>query len=233
MKTKLTLTALTFFLLTACTMGATPVPTVDVNVINTAAVQTAMGQLSAQFTQTALAAPSATLMPTNTALSLPTSGLATATTSGALPTVSFNSTPNTPLPGFTPLASSTAPSGPTSSLGDDCNNSAYEGDVTIPDGTILKPGESFVKVWAVRNTGNCTWDEGYRFVFVGGDRDMNPVDIEFRSSGDFVGPGEGVNLSVPLMAPGAEGKYIGTWRMQSDSGYYFGTPLTVVFEVRN
>src|SRR6266487_2264835 len=61
-------------LLTACNLGATPAPTVDVNTINTAAVATAMGQLSAQFTQTALAAPSA----------LPTFGLAT--TTGAAPT---------------------------------------------------------------------------------------------------------------------------------------------------
>src|SRR5512133_1163656 len=71
-------------LLSACTVGAPPAPTVDVNAINTAAVATAMGQLSAQFTQTALAAPSA--LPTNTPASLPTFGLAT--TTGAAPTTS-------------------------------------------------------------------------------------------------------------------------------------------------
>src|SRR5215216_5539815 len=152
--------------LTACNMGATPAPTVDVNAINTAAVETAMGQLSTQFTQTALAGPSATPFSTNTAVALPTLGLPTSgspapTTSGALPTVSFNSTPSTPLAGFTPLASSVAPAGPTTSLGDACNNNVFEGDVTIPDGTIMKPGEDFVKTWAVRNTGSCTWDEGY------------------------------------------------------------------------
>ena len=38
-------------LLTACNVGATPAPTVDVNAINTAAVATAMGQLSVQLTQ--------------------------------------------------------------------------------------------------------------------------------------------------------------------------------------
>src|SRR5512146_589053 len=87
-------------LLTACNMGSTPAPTVDVNAINTAAVATAMGQLSAQFTQTALAAPP-TSAPANTAVGLatfpPTStgvaGNPAATASGALPTVSFNTTP--------------------------------------------------------------------------------------------------------------------------------------------
>jgi hypothetical protein len=227
MKTKLIIITLMFVSLTACTFGATPAPTVDVNAINTAAVETAMGQLSAQFTQTALAAPSATSLPTNTAVGVPTA-------TNSPPTVSFNSTPNaTLLPGFTPLASPLPPSGPTSSLGDECNNNVFEADVTIPDGTILEPGEDFVKSWAIRNTGSCTWDDGYALVFIGGDREIDPVDIEFRRASDFVGPGEGVNISVPLTAPVAEGEYIGTWRMRSDSGYYFGTPLTVVFEVRD
>src|SRR5512142_2415833 len=135
-------------LLTACNMGAAPATTADVNAINTAAVATAIGQLSAQFTQTALAAPTSTTLPTNTAVSLatfpPTStgnaGNPAPTTSGVLPTVSFNSTPvagTTQLAGFTPLPSP-APSGPTQSLGDSCNNSEFQGDITIPDGTILK-----------------------------------------------------------------------------------------------
>jgi hypothetical protein len=222
-------------LLTACNMGATPAPTVDVNAINTAAVATAMGQLSAQFTQTALAAPSPTIMPTNTAVSLPTTGLSTAsgalpTTSGALPTLSFNTTP---VAGFTQVVlSPAAPSGPTASLGDSCNNNVFEGDVTIPDGAILKPGEDFTKTWAIRNTGTCTWDDGYTLVFIGGDQAIDPVDVKLKNTSDFVEPNESVNISVPLTAPLAVGKYTGTWRMQSDSGYYFGTPLTVVFEVR-
>lgn len=224
-------------LLAACSGGAAPEPTVDVNAINTAAVATAMGQLSAQFTQTALAAPTETSVATNTALPLPTFGLptdgaGTQAAPGALPTVSFNATATTPLAGFTALASPAAPSGPTASLGDECNNNVFEGDVTIPDGTIMKPGEDFTKTWAIRNTGNCTWDEGYTLVFVGGDRDIDPVDFKFTKSSDFVAPGAAINISVPLTAPLAPGKYQGTWRMQSDSGYYFGTPLTVIIEVR-
>src|SRR5512143_3117877 len=81
-------------ILTACNMGATPAPTVDVNAINTAAVATAMGQLSAQFTQTALAAPTATSIPTQTAVTLPSPAANSgAPTLGTPPTISFNSTP--------------------------------------------------------------------------------------------------------------------------------------------
>ena len=214
-------------LIAGCNMGATEVPTVDVNAINTAAVATAMGQLSAQLTETAQAAPSPTPLPTDTLVPLPTSALPTANT-GAIPTLSFNTTP---IPGFTQLASPAAPA-TTISLGDACNNNVFEGDVTIPDGTIMKPGVDFVKQWAIRNTGTCTWDEGYALVFIGGDQAMDPVNFEFKSSDDFVSAGEGINIGVPLTAPLAEGTYQGTWRMRSDSGVYFGTPLTVVFEVK-
>jgi len=221
-------------LIAGCNMGATEVPTLDVNAINTAAVATAMGQLSAQLTETALAAPSPTLLPTDTLVPLPTSALPTAANAlptanaGAIPTLSFNTTP---IPGFTQLASPAAPAA-TVSLGDACNNNVYEGDVTIPDGTILKPGVDFIKQWAIRNTGTCTWDEGYALVFIGGDQAMDPVNFEFKNSDDFVAPGEGINIGVPLTAPLAEGKYLGTWRMKSDSGVYFGTPLTVDFVVK-
>lgn len=218
-------------LIAGCTMGATEVPTLDVNAINTAAVSTAMAEVSSQLTQTALAAPSPTPLATNTLLPLPTSALPTSAlptaNTGAIPTLSFNTTP---IAGFTQLASPAAPAA-TVSLGDACNNNVYESDVTVPDGTILRPGVDFIKQWAIRNTGTCTWDEGYALVFIGGDQAMDPANFEFRTSDDFVSPGEGVNIGVPLTAPLAEGTYQGTWRMRSDSGVYFGTPLTIVFVV--
>lgn len=230
--------------LAACNVGAAPAPTTDINAINTAALATAMAQISAQGTETALAGPTSTSLPTNTSIALVTFAAATAagasptgnTGTGVLPTISFNSTqsPNTnttPLAGFTPIATS-AGIAATASLGDACNNSAFEGDVTIPDGSILKPGEDFVKTWKIRNTGNCTWDEGFTLVFIGGDRKIDPYDFKFTHKSDFVAPGEAIDISINLTAPLAEGKYQGTWRMQNDQGYYFGTLLSVYFEVK-
>ncbi len=235
-------------LLTACNMGATPAPTADVNAINTAAVATAMGQLSAQFTQTALAAQTSTTLPTTTAVSLatfpPTStgiaGNSALTTSGALPTVSFNSnstpvTGTTQLAGFTPLPSPAAPTGPTQSLGDACNNSQFLGDITIPDDTVLKPGVNFQKVWALKNTGTCTWDDGYALVYIGGSTpDLDPYTYNFskKTDKDFVKAGETINIGINLTTPCKPGKYEGTWRMRNDKGYYFGTYLTVRVEVK-
>jgi hypothetical protein len=217
--------------LAACNVGATPAPTADVNAINTAAVATAMAQMSLQFTQTALAAPSPTMLPTDTPVSLPTAEGAASPTAGALPTVSFNSTP---LPGFTQLASPAAPAA-TTSLGDACSNNVFEGDVTIPDGTIVKPGEDFQKTWAIRNTGTCVWDDGYALKVTNNTSDceaMDAVNFRFKNSKDFVDPGEGINISVNITAPLKQATYQCTWMMQNDQGFWFGTPLTVVFEVK-
>ena len=230
------------FSLAACSMGATPAPTVDINAINTAAVATAMGQISAQQTQTALAAPSDTPLPTDTPIpqatfALPTTAVAGASpvgnTPGALPTLSFNTTPNTTqVAGFTPISGSPVAPINTAVLGDSCNNSIYIADVTIPDGTVLGPGVDFEKIWRVQNTGTCTWDEGYKLAFVGGDQALDPVSFEFKDSADFVAGGETADLGVNLTAPNTEGKYTANWRMQSDNGAYFGTYLTVLIEVK-
>jgi hypothetical protein len=217
-------------------MGATPAPTIDVNAINTAAFNTAMAQLSAGQTQTALAAPSATASPTNTTAALITvaPGTVQATvTLGTPPTLSFNNTSNTtPLAGFTPLASPAAP-GATASLGDECSNSAFEGDVTIPDGSVIEPGINFNKTWKIRNTGTCLWDDGFALVYIGGSKpDLDPYNFQFKKSGDFVASGEAIDISLTLTSPCTPGKYEGHWRMRNDKGYFFGTVLSVYIEVK-
>ena len=228
--------AIAALILAGCNVGATPAPTLDVSAINTAIVGTTVAQLSIQFTQTALAQPTSTPAPSDTPVSLPTFALPTngsPTVAGALPTISFNTTPvvSSPVAGFTQLASP-APAGATAALGDSCNNAAYEGDVTVPDGTVFKPGVDFVKTWAVRNTGTCTWDEGYEFVFIAGDDALDPVNFKFKNAKDFVSGGAAINLSVNLTAPLAPGKYSGTWRMRTDRGYYFGDLFSVYIEVK-
>lgn len=220
--------------------GAPPAsePTVDPNAISTAAAETVMAQLSLQFTQTAQAAPTPTTAITNTPVSLPTFALPTAgaaspTTSagtGALPTVSFNTTP---LTGVTQVGSTVvAPPAATAALGDACNNAIYVADLTIPDGTVLRPGEDFRKVWQIRNTGSCTWDEGYGLIFIGGDQAIDPANYEITIRADFIEPGEDADFDIPLTAPLQEGSYQGSWRMRNDQGVFFGETVTVVFEVR-
>jgi Ig-like domain from next to BRCA1 gene len=233
-------------LLTACNVGgATPAPTLDINAMNTAIVGTTVAQLSVQFTQTALAAPTNTPVPTEAQAALPTFALPTlgdnssapspTLDAAALPTFSFV---NTPVAGEVAtqapvvLPTSQAPAAATASLNDACDSLTFEGDVTIPDGTVLKPGVNFKKEWAVRNSGNCKWDEGYALIYIGGSTpDLDPVNFEFKKSSDFVQPGQGINLGINLTTPCKPGKYEGTWRMRNDRGNYFGTPLSVYVEV--
>jgi hypothetical protein len=230
----LLLLLITSLSLAACNVGSTPAPTVDINAINTAAVATALGQISAQQTQTALAAPVNTDTPaaTDTAIPQATFVLPTTAVAGALPTLSFNTTPNTTqVAGLTPISSPVAPVN-TAVLGDSCNNSIYVADVTIPDGTVLQPGVDFEKIWRVQNTGTCTWDDGYQLAFVSGDQALDPVSFEFTDKADFVAGGATADIGVNLTAPNTAGDYTATWRMQSDNGTFFGTYLTVVIKVQ-
>ena len=40
---------------------------------------------------------------------------------------------------------------------------------TIPDGTIMQPGETFQKTWRLKNNGTCTWNSSYKIVYWSGD----------------------------------------------------------------
>lgn len=225
-------------LLTSCNVGATPAPTLDVNAMSTALVGTTVAQLSVQFTQTALAVPTNTAVPVATETSIPTlAALPTLDTSGvasptldaaALPTVSFI---NTPVAGFTQVSLPTSAAPATAALGDACNNAVFEGDITIPDGETLTAGTDAQKIWAIRNTGTCTWDDGYSLVKIAGSPEIGSEGFKFTKSSDFVAGGQGVNIGVWLDVPCAVGKYEGHYRMFSDKGYYFGTVLSVYLTV--
>jgi len=219
--------------LAACNVGATPAPTVDVNAINTAAFTTAMAQISAQQTQSALAAP-ATPLPTNTSISLATSAVASPTgnAGGVLPTVSFNTTPNTtPLAGLTQIPTSLPP---TSSgqvgTASGCNDAALIGE-TLPDKSVVDAGKAFNKAWDLKNTGTCTWDDGYIFAFQASLSSSAIVgyDIVIDRSKEIIKPGHDQSFIVKLTAPTTPGEYKGYWKLQSDDGSLFG-PL-VFFDV--
>ena len=103
----------------------------------------------------------------------------------------------------------------------------YVTDVTIPDGTVLNPGEGFVKTWRVRNAGSCDWGEGYELAFVSGARMDGPESVPLPA----VPAGEEGDISVGLVAPDMPGLHVGTWRIRPRGGDPFGTRLTVVIEV--
>ncbi|MEW5869620.1 MAG: protein kinase [Chloroflexota bacterium] len=125
----------------------------------------------------------------------------------------------------TPALAQTTPSTltpwPTNTGASNCDLAASGSpvDVTIPDGTIMLPGQQFVKVWRIRNAGACTWSTDYWWIFVSGESMDAPARVPLPKS---VAPGESVDISVTLTAPREPGVYRGYWELRNASGVIFG-----------
>lgn len=132
-------------------------------------------------------------------------------------------TPPPPTATAIPVTNTTVPTAtaiPTSTLASYCDWMSFIKDVTIPDGTTLRPGETFTKVWRIKNRGTCTWTPDYTLVFNGGDQLGSTTSVRLPS---YVAPGQTVDVSVAFTAPTAEGSYIGYWMLRNTSGALFGT----------
>ena len=92
-------------------------------------------------------------------------------------------------------------------------------DMTIPDGTVLKPGETFIKTWQLLNKGTSTWTTGYALRFESGERMGAAYEVGMPSE---VSPGGAVNVSVEMVAPIQPGEYTGHWVLRNASGHRFG-----------
>lgn len=153
-------------------------------------------------------------------------------TLAAKPTETFN-----PTATFTPLATKTLiPTGiisasPTvtlwsysySSYSTCTDQSTFVKDVTISDGTELEAGESFTKIWKIKNTGTCTWDSNTTVEFVSGD----DLDGESTEIGESVAPGETIEISIDMIAPADPDEYTGYWQLANSSGTLFGSKFYV------
>jgi len=97
-------------------------------------------------------------------------------------------------------------------------------DVTIPDGSIMEPGQKFEKVWRMRNEGASAWEENTCLVFVGGDT-LSTIDTIVVPQN--VQPGQEVDLSINMTAPLKSGRYVGYYRLQLADGTRFGQRVWV------
>ena len=92
-------------------------------------------------------------------------------------------------------------------------------DVTIPDDTVMQPGQSFTKTWRLQNSGTCTWTKSYAVAFFSGDQMGAPVSVDL--AGD-VAPGQSVDIDVDMVAPNKAGRYQGNWKLRNASNVLFG-----------
>jgi hypothetical protein len=195
--------AILVVLISACSLGAKPTGTV------TPTVDTVSTQVAGTLTALAiLAGPSATPV-TPTLTPTPAPSETPRPTALPLPTLSFPT--NTPLP-VNVVA---------------CDNAAYVSDVTIPDGTVMAPGQTFTKTWKIKNTGTCTWTTAYKLAFVSGNA-MGGVSTALTAS---VAPGGTIDISVALKAPSSAGSVTGYWRLKNAAGTGLGEQVSVVISV--
>ncbi len=178
--------------------------------------------LSACGSAPAVASSSQAFAAINTAVAM--------TVAAAPQSVSLNATDTaTPLPTSTPVFIPTDTPTPSTVPTDysysavSCDDATYIKDVTIPDGTVLSPGQSFVKTWKVENTGGCNWTSDYSLVYTGGGQ----LDGSDTAIGKTVQVGRKIDVSVSLTAPDADGTYYGYWSLADSDGNTFGTSLYV------
>ena len=195
-------TLLWAILLSACGNSSTVNSISTLNAIYTSAAQTVDAQAASSAQPTV--DQSATVIPVDTDSPIPSPT--------NLPTLVSS------LPTSTPYSSAASATG--------CNSS-YVADATIPDGTVVSPGETFVKTWTLQNTGTCTWDTGFTMRFYSGDQ-MSGGSGTVSSS---VAPGGQGDVSVTLTAPLTAGTYTGNWRLADDSSTTFGEIVDVVIDV--
>ena len=128
-----------------------------------------------------------TLPPTKPGLTVPTQVPATAT-----PTLS----PTDPTP---------TPS---------CHDGAlFVEDITVPDNTQFKAGETFTKTWKFQNTGSCTWKD-YTIAFFSGDKLDSPESFPVPETE----AGSTIEVSVDLTAPTNDGAYTGNFELRDAKG---------------
>jgi uncharacterized protein YkwD len=93
------------------------------------------------------------------------------------------------------------------------DNAVMIQDVTVPDNTVMTPGQKFTKTWRFLNNGKCNWN-GYTITFFAGDKMESPDSVPVPPTD----AGKTVDVSVDLTAPSMDGSYTGFYVLKNDKG---------------
>ena len=127
---------------------------------------------------------------------------------------------NTPQP--TPTATAESSNDDNNNSNDNnttCNWGAFVEGSTVEDRSVYDPGEAFTIVWELENIGDCTWTTDYQVVFSSGYQMDAPAVMDMPQ---VVDPGETVDISMDMVAPGSPGTYTGYWLLTDEEGDVFG-----------
>ena len=135
---------------------------------------------------------------------------------GTTPVSSIATPSFTPLPipaTLTPIPSPASTNTPIATATTNCNVAQFITDVTVPDGTVMTPNQTFTKKWRIKNIGTCAWT-GFSLVFDNGESMGGPATKAISA----LNPGQEVDLEVNLTAPSTIGAYRGYWRINTNGG---------------
>lgn len=90
-------------------------------------------------------------------------------------------------------------------------------DVSIPDGSLVDPGQTLHKQWELRNAGNVHWTNR-RLARVGATGGYASPESPDSVSIPDTPPGENVVISVNVVAPERPAHYIAHWKMTDEYG---------------
>ena len=95
----------------------------------------------------------------------------------------------------------------------------FQEDLTVPDGTVVRPGDVLDKRWEVTNSGTCNWDERYRLRLMDGpEMGAMPEQALYPARGGV----EGVIIRVVFTAPVEPGHYLSAWQAVNPQDETFG-----------
>jgi len=105
-----------------------------------------------------------------------------------------------------------------------CSNGLrFLSDLTIPDGTLVEPGETLDKRWEVENSGTCNWDDRYMVGLIAGPGMGVPVQQALVPAL----AGTQTIIRMVFIAPEEPGNYRSAWQAYDPDGDAFGDPFFI------
>jgi len=103
------------------------------------------------------------------------------------------------------------------------DNLSFLADMTIPDGTVVAPGDALDKRWQVENSGTCNWDESYRLKLIAGPELGVPAEQALYPARS----GTQTVIEIQFTAPNDPGTYRSAWQAYNPQGAAFGDPFFI------
>lgn len=103
------------------------------------------------------------------------------------------------------------------------DNLMFLEDLSLPDGTVVKPGAPLDKRWLVENSGSCNWDENYRLKFMSGAELSAPLSQALYPARS----GSKATIRIIFTSPSEPGTYQSAWQAYNPQEVAFGEPVFI------